>query len=494
MRRVPDDPWTNQAAFRGAPDPLLGSSRSGPVPLKRGKSPRWWQLRRRIVRWFDRLSQRSPARATLLVFTVIIAAVTALLMLPFSTRSGRAPHFIDALFTAVSSVCVTGLTTVDTANYWSPFGQAVIMLGIFIGGLGVMTLASMLALAVSSHLGLTQRMLASDATRSGGMSDLARILRNVLLISLVVEFAVFTVIAVRLLTLGFELGGALWDGLFMAVSSFNNAGMVNISGGAAELIGDWGFLFPMIVAATLGAVGFPVITDVLRNPRRPRKWTLHSKLTLTTFAGLFVLSVLSTALLEWNNPATLGSLNISERILNSLLSGINSRSLGVSAIDVSAQDSATIFLTVIYMFIGGGSASTAGGIKVTTFAVLFLAVVAEAKGSHDVEVFGRRLRFGTVRLAVSVLFISTAMVLAAAFLLLVMTNFSLESIVFETVSAFGTVGLSLGITPHLPVAGKAVLVFLMFAGRLGPMTFATALALREKRRLVRMPQSRPIVG
>lgn len=457
-------------------------------------APAWRKAWRRVTRSFDRLAQSSPARATLLVFVGIIAVITSLLSLPFATTSGVAASPIDALFTAVSSVCVTGLTTVDTALFWSPFGQAVIMAGIFIGGLGVMTLASMLALAVSSHLGLAQRMLASDATRSGGMSDLGRILLSVLVISVLVEGVAFIAISTRLLILGVPWQTALWDGLFTAISAFNNAGMLNMQGGASTQAGDWGFILPIILAATVGAVGFPVIIDVIRNPRRARKWSLHTKLTLTVFVVLFAVSVISTAILEWNNPDTFGNLSASEKSLNSLLSGINSRSLGISAVDTSAEHSTTIFLTGIFMFIGGGSASTAGGIKVTTLAVLFLAVAAEAKGDHDVEVFGRRLQFGTVRLAVSVLFISTTLVLGGAFMLLLLTSFSLESILFEVISAFGTVGLSLGITPELPGAGKAVLIFLMFAGRLGPMTFATALALREKRRLVRMPESRPIVG
>lgn len=460
---------------------------------RRHKIP-WWRVSLHVKRWFDKLARHSPARATLIVFLVIISVITLLLSLPIATASGSRAPAIDAFFTAVSAVCVTGLTTVDTADFWSPFGQGVIMAGIFIGGLGVMTLASMLALAVSRHLGLTQRMLVSTATGSGGMSDLRRILRNVLLVSITVEGGIFIIIAARLLTRGISAPRALWDGLFMSISSYNNAGMVNIPGGAEQFVSDWGFLLPVTVAATIGALGFPVLIDIIAKPGKVRRWTLHTQLTLLVFGGLFVVSVISTALLEWNNPGTFGPLSASDKILNSLLSGVNSRSLGVSAIDVSAQETPTIFLTGVFMFIGGGSASTAGGIKVTTLAVLFLAVLAEAKGSHDVEVFGRRLPFGTVRLAVSVLLVAAALVGTASFLLLLLTNFSLEAIVFEAVSAFGTVGLSLGITPLLPPVGKFLLAVLMFAGRLGPMTFATALALRERRRLVRMPESRPIVG
>ncbi len=468
--------------------PRLGPERR---PGLRTSGRQVWQKLRRVS---GRIARDSPARATLIVFLVLILVFTGLLMLPFSTSSGRPPPFIDALFTAVSAVCVTGLTTVETAEFWSHFGQGVIMAGVFIGGLGVMTLASMLALVVSSHLGLSQRVLASTSTGSGGMSGLGRLLRTVLLVSIVIEGFIFIAITVQMLIRGVAAPQALWDGLFMAVSGFNNAGFLNIPGGANQFIGSWGFLLPIIVGATIGALGFPVIVELIRSPRRPRRWTLHTKLTLTVFGILFLTSVMSTALLEWNNPATLGPLSISDKILNSLLSGSNTRSLGISAVETAAQEAPTIFLSSIFMFIGGGSASTAGGIKVTTFAVLFLAVRAEARGHHDVEVFQRRMSFGTVRLAVSVLFVASLLVGGGAFALLLLTDYSAEAILFEAISAFGTVGLSLGITPFLPPVGKAVLALLMFAGRLGPITFATALALRDRRRLVRMPESRPIVG
>lgn len=440
------------------------------------------------------MARKSPARATLVIFFFLVLIQSLLLSLPIATRSGRRAPYIDALFTAVSSVCVTGLTTVDTAEYWSVFGQGIIALGIAIGGLGVMTLASLLALAVSSHLGLTQRIIARDSGVSGGMSDVGRLIRNVALISLAVEGVVFLALAINFLRLGYPWEQSFWDAMFMAISSFNNAGFVNVAGGAAQFIGDAGFLLPITAAATVGALGFPVLVEIVRRHHRPRRWSLHTKLTLTVFGGLFLLSFAATALVEWNNPATFGPLTIWEKILNSLLAGVNTRSLGVSAVDVGSERPITTFLSGIFMFIGGGSASTAGGIKVTTFAVLVLAVAAEAKGYRDVEAFGRRMSPGTVRLAVSVLFVSVALVIGGSFFLLALSPYSLEQVLFETISAFGTVGLSTGITPYLDAAPKAVLAALMFAGRLGPITVATALALRERPRLIRMPEGRPIVG
>lgn len=449
---------------------------------------------RGINHWIADLARNFPARATVLVFLFIIVVITSLLCLPIATTSGHGTSFVNALFTAVSAVCVTGLTVVDTATYWSHFGQAVIASGIFIGGLGVMTLASLLALAVSQHLGLTQRMLARDSSDSGGMGGVGRLLTGVFIISVTAELAIALVLFFRFEAAGTPPLKAIWDSFFMAISAFNNAGFVNVPGGVDGFIGDWGFLLPIIIGATVGAIGFPVITDITKNWRSPRRWTLHTKLTLSTFGILMLGSIVITGLLEWNNPNTLGALAESDRVLNSLLAGINTRSLGISLIDVNEMHGATILITNLSMFVGGGSASTAGGIKVTTLAVMFLALLAEARGLQDAEGFRRRLSFGTVRLAVSVLLMGAILVIAGTFLLLVMTDHTLDEAMFEAISAFGTVGLSTGITPTLPVPARFVLAVLMFAGRLGPMTFATALALRDRRRLIRMPEARPIVG
>ncbi len=449
---------------------------------------------RYVTHWITGLARNFPARATVLVFLFIIIVITSMLALPIATTSGKSAPFIDALFTAVSAVCVTGLAVVDTATYWSHFGEAAIATGIFIGGLGVMTLASLLALAVSRHLGLTQRMLARDATSSGGMGDVQRLLIGVFSISVIVEGLIAAALFFRFKAAGVPTLKSLWDSVFMAISAFNNAGFINVEGGVERFIGDWGFLIPIILGALIGAVGFPVISELVRQPRSPRRWSLHTKLTLSTLGGLVLISIIGTGVLEWNNPETLGALPVSDRILNSLLAGSNPRSLGISLIDVSSMRESTILLTDLSMFIGGGSASTAGGIKVTTIAVLFLALLAEAKGYQDAEAFQRRLPFGTVRLAVSVLLIGVLLVVTATFILLIITNHSLDDIMFETISAFGTVGLSTGVTASLSPPGKLVLVFLMFAGRVGPMTFATSLALSDRRRLIRMPESRPIVG
>ena len=253
-------------------------------------------------------------------------------------------------------------------------------------------------------------------------------------------------------------------------------------------------LVPIGLGTVVGAIGFPVVTDITERWRTPRRWTLHTKLTLSMYGLLTVVGSLLLALTEWTNPATLGDLDTGSKILNVLLAGVNTRSSGLSALDVSQMRPQTHFVQDILMLIGGGSASTAGGIKVTTFAVLMIAVLAEARGDRDLEAFGRRIPVKVVRLAVAVTLIGVSMVCGAVVLLLTLTDLSLDAILFETISAFATVGLSTGITPDLPAAAKYVLAVLMYAGRTGTMTVAAALALRERRRVIRMPEERPIIG
>ncbi|WP_324649487.1 TrkH family potassium uptake protein [Georgenia sp. H159] len=442
----------------------------------------------------DHIARHSPARLALLVFAGIIAVVTGLLSLPAATRSGERAPFVDALFTAVSAVCVTGLTTVPTATYWSGLGQAVILVGIKIGGLGVMTLASILGLAVSRRIGLTQRLLAASERKTTRLGEVGTLVRAVVVASLVIELVLFLVLVPRFLAMGESIAEALWHGLFMALSIFNNAGFIVLEGGLEQFVGDWWMCLPIIVGGAVGALGFPVILNLAERVRHTRWLTLHTKLTLVTYAVLAVGGTLGFAAFEWRNASTLAPLPVADRVLASLLAGVNSRSSGLSTVEVADMSDTTRFMQDALMFVGGGSASTAGGIKVTTFAVLVLAIIAEARGDRDAEAFGRRVGTITIRLAVAVAFLGATLVGVATLLLLVFTDHELELVLFEVISAFATVGLSTGISPVLPDAGKYVLAALMFAGRLGTITLAGALALRQRRRVIRMPAEPPIVG
>lgn len=455
-----------------------------------GLSGRLWAGREVV----DRLARQSPARLAITVFAAVIAVFTGLLSTPLATADGVRAPFVDAFFTATSAVCVTGLVTVPTGTYWSTFGQAVILVAIKVGGLGVMTLASLLGMAVSRRIGLTQKLLTASETKTTRLGEVGSLIRVVIIASTTLEVAIAALLIPRFLVLNESAGEAVWHGVFYAISAFNNAGFIPTAEGLAPHADDWLLLLPIIVGAFIGALGFPVILNVARNRKKFSKWSLHAKLTVVTSSLLVVIGSTLFVALEWMNAATIGAMPTAEKLLNGLFMGVMPRSAGFSTIDVGEMREASWLITDALMFVGGGSASTAGGIKVTTLAVMMIAIIAEARGDRDVEVFGRRIPRDTLRLAVAVVFVGATAVLVACLLLLEITGWTLDVVLFEVISAFATVGLSTGITSELPEAGKYVLIALMFIGRTGTMTLAAALALRDRRRVIRLPEERPIIG
>ncbi|GMA22858.1 hypothetical protein GCM10025864_06170 [Luteimicrobium album] len=282
--------------------------------------------------------------------------------------------------------------------------------------------------------------------------------------------------------------------LFFGISAFNNAGFVPTAEGLNSAVGDWALCIPLIIGTFIGSLGFPVILNIMRNRKRLDRLSLHAKLTLVTGAALVLFGAVMFLALEWTNPHTFGPLNVGNKVLASVFQGIMPRSTGFSTVDIGQLHETSWLISDALMFVGGGSASTAGGIKVTTLAVMLLAIVAEARGDRDIEVFRRRIPPETIRLAIAVTFVGATAVLVSSLLLLEITGWSLDVVLYEVISAFATVGLSTGVTPHLPEAGKYVLVVLMFVGRTGTMTLGAALALRSRRRVIRMPEERPIIG
>jgi potassium uptake TrkH family protein len=469
----------------------MGSSVQEEAPA-RGGSPATW-LRGRL----DEAARSSPARLALSVFALVILAFSALLSLPQATAAGQRAPYVDALFTAASAVCVTGLTTVDTATYWSTSGQVIIMVAIKVGGLGILTLASLLGLAVSRRLGLRQRLIAASETKAMRLGEVGSLLRAIIVASTTVELSIAALLVPSFLAEGEGLGPSLYHSLFYGISSFNNAGFALHQGSLEAWAGDPFVLAPIGIGVFIGGLGFPVLLTIARDWRRRgrvRRWNLHTRLTLTTTLIVLAFSIVLFALLEWTNPATMGHMGVGEKVLTSAFHGLMPRSAGFSTVDVAQMHEGTWLLQDVMMFIGGGSASTAGGIKVTTLAVLVLATVAEARGDRDVEAFGRRIPPATLRLAVTVLLAGATLVVTASLVLLAITDRSLDVVLFEVTSAFATCGLSTGLSAELPDSGKYVLTALMFAGRTGTITLAAALALRERRRVIRLPEERPIVG
>ena len=422
------------------------------------------------------------------------AVGTLLLMMPASRAGEGSAPLVTAIFTATSAVCVTGLTTVDTATYWSTTGQAVILALIQVGGFGIMTLASLIALFLSRRMGLRTRLTAAAETKSVGLGDVRRVLRGVFVVTVVVESAVAVLLTWRFrTTYDDSWGAATWHGVFHAISAFNNAGFALFSDNLMGFLTDGFVLMPISVAVVVGGVGFPVIVEVMRN-RRPRTWSLHTRLTLVMTAALLVGGTAFITMTEWGNPGTLGPLGPGGKLLGGWFHAVQPRTAGFNAWDYGAVTDETLLGTIMLMFVGGGSAGTAGGLKVTTFIVLFFVIVAEVRGDDDVIAFDRRIDHRVVRQATTVALLGVAAVVGGTMLLTELTDLPFQDVLFETTSAFATVGLSTGITPQIGEAGQLVLVGLMFLGRLGPITLVSALALRERNRRYRYPEGAPLIG
>ncbi len=436
--------------------------------------------------------RRRPFQMVALGFAGAIAVGAALLMLPIASAGDPATP-LTALFTATSAVCVTGLVVVDTPTAWSPFGQGVILLLIQIGGFGIMTMASLLGLMISRRLGLQTRLAAAASTRTVGLGDVRSVLLGVARVTLIVEVVTAAILTARW-TLGYgePIGRALWLGLFHAVSAFNNAGFSLFSDSLVGFATDPWICLPITFAVILGGLGFPVILEVWRQHRRPSRWSLHSKITLMMTAALIPLATVFFLAAEWGN--TLSSFDVPGRVLAAFTQAVMPRTAGFNSVDTGSLNEGTLLGTDVLMFIGGGSASTAGGIKLTTFAVLLFVIWSEVRGDPDVTLFDRRISTGAQRQAVSVALVGVGVVLIPTIVITLTSPFGVNEVLFEVISASGTVGLSTGLTADLAPGHQLVLVALMFLGRVGPITFATALAVRGRQRLYRHPESAPIIG
>ncbi|GAA1438406.1 TrkH family potassium uptake protein [Nocardiopsis tropica] len=445
------------------------------------------------------LSQRiSPPQLTVLSFALLVLCGAGLLALPAAAESGEGTPFAAALFTSTSAASVTGLAVVDTGGHWSPLGEAVILALIQVGGFGIMALATVLTLVVGRHLGLRMAVRTGSETKTLTLGEVRRIALGILAVTLVFEAALMAVLTLRW-WIGYDIpfGSAAYLGLFHAVSSFNNAGFSPFADSLMGYATDPWITVPVAVAVVAGGLGFPVWVELWRFARRRGErhtWTIHARITLSVTGCLLAVGFAAFLALEWDNPATMGGLDLRGKLLTGFFQAVMPRTAGFNSLDFGAMNTQTLLVTDLLMFVGGGSAGTAGGIKVTTFAVLLFVVLANVRGEPTVHVGHRRLGEGVASQAVTVVLLSLSLVLAGTLALMTMTTFTLDEILFETTSAFATVGLSTGITADLPVPGQMVLVFLMFVGRIGPIALASALALRRRARAYELPEERPIVG
>jgi potassium uptake TrkH family protein len=438
-----------------------------------------------------------PARIVPLAFLGAVAVGTVLMMLPASRAgSGGGAPFVTALFTAASSVCVTGLAVVDTPTYWSGFGQVMMTVLCQIGGFGIMAMATLLALLVSQRLGLRSRLMAQAEDASLQLGDVRRVLGRIALTMLIFEGSIAVIVGGRFwLGYDYPFGKAVWYGVFHAVQAFNNAGFALFSDSLIGFVNDPWICLPLTIGVIAGSIGFPVLFELAREYGTPDRWSTHTRLTVFGSIVLLVFGLVTFLVVEWDNPQTLGPLGVGTKVMTAFFQDAMTRSGGFNTVNVGDLRPETLTISTALMFIGGGSASTAGGIKLTTFFLLAFVILAELRGEPDVTIGRRRIAESTQRQAMTVALLGVALVSVGTLGLIETTDgVDLQAALFEVTSAFATVGLSTGITPTLPDTAQLILVLLMFVGRVGTIAVGSAIALNTRRRLYRYAEERPIVG
>ncbi|EGL15313.1 MULTISPECIES: TrkH family potassium uptake protein [unclassified Paenibacillus] len=443
-------------------------------------------------------SRFTPPQILVLGFALIILIGSGLLMLPVSSTDGLPLPFIDALFTATSATCVTGLVVVDTGSHFTMFGQIVIISLIQIGGLGFMSMATLFAFILRKKISLRERLLLQEALNQGSMEGIVRLFRKVLIYSLSIEGIAAVLFTARWsMDLGFPKG--LYYGIWHAVSFFNNAGFDlfgPITGPFSSLTAYADDFITNVVTMALivlGGIGFIVMSDVM-DYRKTKRLTLHSKVVLSATSILIVTGALVIFIFEYSNSKTLGSLDFGGKILASFFQSVTPRTAGANTLDLASLRQATQFFMIILMFIGASPGSTGGGIKTTTFTMLVGAIVAMVRGKEDIVFFRNRLGKERILKAITLTMFALFLVIFVTMLLSTTEDHEFLMILYEVTSAFGTVGLTLGLTTKLTVFGKVMIALTMFAGRLGPLTLAYALQPKAEKELYRYPEGKITIG
>ncbi|TCM97985.1 trk system potassium uptake protein TrkH [Paenibacillus sp. BK033] len=440
-----------------------------------------------ILKW-------SPPRILVFGFAMIIIIGAILLSMPFASNDGSRLPFIDALFTATSATCVTGLVVVDTGTYFSTAGKIVILSLIQIGGLGFMTMATLIALVLRKRISLKERLILQEAMNQTSMEGIVRLIRRVIFYSLTIELVGAVLFAVRF-AFDMPLGRAVWYGVFHSISFFNNAGfdIFGLFRSLTMYVGDPLVNIVSMLLIIFGGLGFVVMADLLEF-RKNKRLSLHSKVVLSATGILIAVGALVIFVFEFSNSKTLGSLNWGDKILASFFQSVTPRTAGANTLDYTQLRQATVFFTVILMFIGASPGSTGGGIKTTTFTTMVGAVIAMIRGREDIVLFHYRLGKDRIFKALTITMLSLTLVILVTMLLSTTEDQQFLKILFETTSAFGTVGLTTGITPELTFFGKIVIALTMFAGRLGPLTLAYALGPKTEKELYRYPEGKITIG
>lgn len=428
----------------------------------------------------------------ILGFFSVILLGSLLLMLPFSTRDGQGASFADGLFTATSAVCVTGLIVRDTATYWSEFGQAIILTLIQIGGMGVVTIAVAIAVASGRKIGLMQRSTMQEAISAHQVGGIVRLTKFILKTSISIELLGALLLA-PVFCKDFGIFKGLWYSVFHSISAFCNAGfdLIGVREPFSSLTSYASnpiVIFTIMALIITGGLGFVTWADIKKNKFHFRKYNMQSKVILTVTAGLLIFPAIYFFFCEFSN------LPIGERILSSLFQSVTPRTAGFNTVDLTLLTETGLMIMIILMLIGGSPGSTAGGMKTTTVAVLFSSALAVFRKQDSAHFFSRRIPDNAVKNAATILMMYLTLFLGGGMVISYIEEVSLMSALFETSSAIGTVGLSLGLTPSLGMVSKSILILLMFFGRVGGLTLIFA-ALSERNNFgSRYPQEKITVG
>ncbi len=431
----------------------------------------------------------NPSQLLILVFFVSIMVGTILLKLPFATT--HYIRWVDALFTATSAMTVTGLVVVDTATEFTVFGQIVIALLMQLGGLGIMSFALLIYMMLGKKIGLKERILIQTALNQTSIGGVIKLVKNLFIFSLIIEFIGMLFLASSWVPeYGWSKG--LYLSFFHSISAFNNAGFALWSDGLMGYVGDPIINLGITFLFIIGGIGFTVLTD-LWYKKEFRQFSLHTKLMLIGTLLINIIAMFFIFILEYTNPNTLGGLSLLDKFFASYFQAVSPRTAGFNTIDIGSLNESTIFLILLLMFIGAGSASTGGGIKVTTFIIICLAVVTFLKGKQEIMIMRRSIANAYIIRALAISTMALFLICIAVFILSITEQAPFLMILFEVVSAFGTVGLSMGITSNLTIIGKLIIIIIMFAGKLGPLTLAFSLARPEKSK-IRYPHEDILTG
>lgn len=470
-------------------------------PARAGKASNNILFRPRVRPWKILLPTTSwvkPGAPSSLIliygFAGLVAFGTILLILPVSTASGHSTSLVDAFFTATSSVCVTGLVVVDTLDHWSLFGQIVILLLIQLGGFGFMTSATLFLMAFRHRIGLRERLLISESIGFKRLGGLAGLVKKMAVFTLIMEVIGASVFLIHFAHEN-SPGTALWKSIFQSISAFNNAGF-DLFGNFRSLTSyqnDYLVILMTSALVILGGISYVVIADIFEK-RGFGKLSLDSKLVLITTGSLLLIGTVAFLISDYNNPGTFGPLTIPSKLINAFFLSVTSRTAGFTTVEVSHVANYGLFLIMFLMFIGGASGSTAGGIKVNTFGMLFATILSTIRGKEHPGIFGREFSSDQIHKALTIAALSLGLISVVVLILTITEPFNFINLLFETVSAFGTVGLSTGITSALTASGKILIIITMFAGRLGPLAIMLALTQHQHRTGYHYPGEKIRIG